>query len=272
MRIEMRAILLAFALMFAAVPAMAQASNAPGCNGTAGGTIRGLTRDDSTWEMIPHQVMIITDLNCRTETNMDGIFQFDHVPAGTHTLRTSSIYAYRRKTINVKVTDDSVSNVEFQLLPANSVDDCLEITACAAILRPDSASVADLTEDERIHEVGTRTVIAMQQLNPDMVICVADASPGIVKAIAKRVPGAVSYGECALNDTTSTSIKRHMIHKPDGRDAGVFYGGQVTMVDANTFNDRAMFYSNPLLISWWNCQFAKLSRMWIPVSCRPEVR
>jgi hypothetical protein len=120
---EMRPIFLAFVLLFAAVPAMSQTSNAPGCNGTSGGTIRGLTRDDSTWEMIPHQVMIITDLNCRTETNMDGIFQFDHVPAGTHTLRTSSVYAYRRKAINVKVTDDSVSNVEYQLLPSKSVDD-----------------------------------------------------------------------------------------------------------------------------------------------------
>lgn len=268
----MRAICLVFALLFASVPAMAQTGNAPGCNGTSGGTIRGLTRDDSTWEMIPHQVMIIVDLNCRTETNMDGIFQFDHVPAGTHTLRTSSMFAYRRKAINVKVSDDSVSNVEFQLLPANSVDDCLEVTACAAILAPDSASVAGLTEDERIHEVGTRTVIAMQQLNPDMVICVADASPGIVRAITRRVPGAVSGVECVLNDTSSTSIKRHMIHKPTGRDAGVFYGGQVTMIDANTFNNRAMYYSNPLLISWWNCQYAKLSRMWIPVSCRPEIR
>jgi hypothetical protein len=269
---EMRAIFLAFVLLFSSAPAMAQTSNAPGCNGTSGGTIRGLTRDDSTWEMIPHQVMIIVDLNCRTETNMDGIFQFDHVPAGMHTLRTSSMFAYRRKAINVKVTDDSVSNVEFQLLPANSVDDCLEVAACAAILRPDSASVADLTDDERVHEVGTRTVIAMQQLNPDMVICVADASPAIDRAIKKRVPGAVSYVECGLNDTTSTSTKRHMIQKATGRDAGVFYGGQVTMVDANTFNARAMYYSNPLLISWWNCQFAKLSRMWIPVSCRPEIR
>lgn len=268
----MRAILLIMALILGGATVSAQQSQPLGCLDGPGGKIRGLTRDDSTWEMIPHQVMIIADLNCRTETNMDGIFLFEHVPAGTHTLRTSSMFAYRRKTINVKVTDDSVSNVEFQLLPANSVDDCLEVTACAAILRPDSASVADLTEDQRIHEVGTRTVIAMQQLNPDMVICVADASPAIVQAISKRVPGAVSYGECGLNDTTSTSTKRHMIDRPTGRDAGVFYGGQVTMIDANTFNDRAMYYSNPLLISWWNCQFAKLSRMWIPVSCRPEIR
>jgi len=268
----MRAILLACVFSFVSVPATAQTSAAAGCNASPGGTIRGLTRDDSTWEMIPHQVMIIVDLNCRTETNTNGVFQFDHVPAGQHLLRTSSMFAYRKKAINVKVANDSVSNVEFQLLPANSVDDCLEVTACAAILRPDSASVADLTEDERIHEAGTRTVIAMQQLSPDLVICVADASPGIVRAIAKRVPGAVSYGECALNDTTSASTRRHMIHKPTGRDAGVFYGGQVTMIDANTFDNRAMYYSNPLLISWWNCQFAKLSRMWIPVSCRPEIR
>ena len=267
----MRAILLILALVLVAAPVAAQQSQPLGCAEGPGGKIRGLTRDDSTWEMIPHQVMIIVDMNCRTETASDGTFLFEHVPAGVHTLRTSSMFAYRRKTINVKVSDDSVSNVEFQLLPANSVDDCLEVPACAAIIRPDSASVTDLTEEERIREVGTRTVFAMEHMNADMAICVADASPAVVRAIAKRVPGAVSYGECGLNDTTSTSTRRHMIHKPTGRDAGVYFGGQTTMIDASTVDGRAMYYTNPLLVSWWNCQYARLSKMWIPVSCRPEI-
>jgi hypothetical protein len=268
----MRSVTVALLLFALAKPVSAQSTHGiygPGCQSPNGGTIKGVAIDDSTGKPVGHVGIVLVDIGCAMSTASDGTILFENVPPGIHSMSARSLWYSKRTRVRVETFARATTKTEFRLQPANDILDCLDDSRCAEILKPDSASLAGLTDAEQMREVAIRTIYAMVDYRDHMVMCIGDSSAVVTAALKKRFKGAVAAEECGMSDPKDPfGGKNHLIHIASGKSAAGYMSGRAKMIDPDTFDGEPSYYMNPLGAGGWDCRFVRRGRFWVAKSCR----
>lgn len=90
--------------------------------------ITGTVIDSTTSEPLPSVNVGFQDLGVGAATNVDGEFEIDNVPPGTHTL-TASFIGFDAKEIPIEVSAGETLEININLVPATYVGDEVVVTA-----------------------------------------------------------------------------------------------------------------------------------------------
>lgn len=247
-----------------------RATRFEGCGDPNGGEIKGIARDEAG-KPVAAQGLRLDGHVCTTITASDGTFLFRGVPPGVHTIRSSSWNYLKGPPVEVKVAAGVATRSDIRLHPANNVIDCMEEPKCAPLLKQDPAAVAMLSDKEKMREASTRMAYALTHINDGslagMAACIGDWSTAVTRVLVMRLPGGVPDSECGMSES-GFSRKAHLIHKPSGKCAAAYYGGDITVIDASTFESHPSYYMNPLGAAWWQCRFVRKGTTWAPKFCQ----
>lgn len=92
------------------------------------GEIRGVVKNAETGEPISWMSILIQDLEMNTHTHEDGVFVFENVPVGTHTVTFRRI-GYVTENIDVQVEAGEVAEIEVELKQAAVRGEMVEVHA-----------------------------------------------------------------------------------------------------------------------------------------------
>ncbi len=94
------------------------------------GSVSGLITDGETGDPVPFAYVHLEEINRFSNTDRDGYFRIQNVPAGTYSLVIHRI-GYAGKSVTFTVTDNTDSEIEIQLRPTMLTGQSIEVVANA---------------------------------------------------------------------------------------------------------------------------------------------
>lgn len=271
-------LLVLFGLSTAAwTPLLAQQSEPaqpPTCDPSdpQGGSIRGRIVEDSTGRAVRSRGVFLVGTNCFSATDSLGEFSFRGVRPGEFRVDIAPLSYRRHAPVPVVVQPGAPSDVgTIRLRPENLVADCVDVPRCAALLRADAASVANLSDEDQLQEVVLRTAIALAggDWSPERsrIPCAPDTNLAVFAALQQRFPALAPDSACALTAREPLTGSAALRHTRSGRPAFAVSVSRIER-DGAEANTRSSYYVGPLHAEGWVCRFAREGESWSPLWCK----
>lgn len=238
------------------------------------GSIRGRLVEDSTGRAIGSRGVFLVDTNCIGATDSQGEFIFRGVRSGQYEVGIAPLGYRRHAPVPVAVQPGATSNVGMiRLRPENLVADCMDVPRCAALLRADSVSGAQLSDEDQLQEAVLRTSIALASggwsTERSWVPCAPDSNQAVFAALQQRIPDLVPNLACALPAGEPLNGSASLRHTRSGRPAFAVRISRIQREDEGAMV-RSSYYVGPRHAEGWACHFAREREGWAPIWCKME--
>jgi hypothetical protein len=242
----------------------------------AGGSLRGLIRNDSTDAPIAGVRIGIHqqgDARCATRTDSGGRFEMGLLPAGPYRLLVLGGSDYRGPvSIPVEIRADSTTDVAVRLQPWSLLGECRKRAACASLVDSPPEDHSSLSQAERLTESVLRTSIALAGWTPqaEWVPCAVVASEAVLAALRGRVPALAPASDCGASDPARES---GFVHAPTGVPAWHFEVVDVGLAGTEILA-RSRSSDGLRGLTSWTCRFARAGAgdYWIARHCVVTLR
>jgi hypothetical protein len=237
-------------------------------------TIKGRIVADSAGLPVVGRAVSLVGTNCFGVTDSLGAFRFHGVRPGEYRIAVAPLGFRPHPPVPVIVPDTSVVDAgTIRLRPENRVADCMEKESCAALLRPNAASVAELDEAERIAEAVLRLTITLAggdwSVEHRAIPCAPDANRAVFTALRRRFRDLAPDSACILSSPAQLT-DASLIHRPSGRPAWSVRVSRIERQGAAVIS-RSSYYVGPLHAEGWVCRLEeKQPEGWVPQWCRME--
>lgn len=161
------------------------------------GTLSGVVTDSETGETLIGATVMLPELEIGSATDLDGHYQMNNVPTGTHQVRFSYV-GYRTVNTTVTITaGNNTLNMEMAL-DAAGLDEVI-VTGVRTIDRQAFTGSAATVRTDRIENVPVSSVDqALQGASPGLAISAASGTPGAEQDIRIRGISSVNAGVSPL--------------------------------------------------------------------------
>ena len=118
------------------------------------GVITGTIRDLNTQELLIGVTIQLTGTELGTVSNENGTFRLENIPLGSYTVQSSYLGYQPLRKFNINVTAGNIQLLNFELVPAASKLQEVEIIAD----RKQSAAIADLVTPLSVQSLSTEEI------------------------------------------------------------------------------------------------------------------